>query len=98
MKTKKMTIILTTAVALGLGSMSAMAAATPNDPSGSSGYAFSDFWGQEPAQHESNAPASRQPAPAMNRTNGGTLGVYGTRSSSEGTWLFPPDPTGGGNN
>ena len=95
MKTKT---ILATALALGLGSMSAMAATTTNAPSGNSGYAFSDFWGQEPAQHETSAPATKQAAPATNRTNGGTLGVYGTRSSSEGTWLFPPDPTGGGNN
>jgi hypothetical protein len=45
---------------------------------------YQDFWGTEGAQQ---TPAAK----ALAQSNGATIGTYPTQSS-EGTWLFPPDP------
>jgi hypothetical protein len=88
MKTKlTSTTLLAAVTVLGLGVAPAFAA-NVND---ASGYAFPGFWGAPSAQPQ--APS----APAANRTDGPTVGVYSTQSG-HGTWLFPPNPNGGGTN
>jgi hypothetical protein len=81
------TTFLAAVAALGLGIAPALAAGMQSD----SGYKYPDFWGTAAAQQ---APAARAPA----QSNGATIGTYVTQSRSQGTWLFPPDPNGGGAN
>jgi hypothetical protein len=86
MKTRFTSSTLLAAVAmLGLGVAPALAAG----PSNNSGYEFSDFWGDIPAQQTipSQAPA---------RTDGTSVGTYVTQTN-HGTWLFPPNPYSGTN-
>jgi hypothetical protein len=81
------TTFLSAVAAIGLGIAPALAA----DVQSNSGYMYPDFWGAEAAQQ---APAAKAPA----QSNDATIGAYATQSRSQGTWLFPPDPNGGGEN
>jgi hypothetical protein len=86
MKTKVTSTTLFAAVTvLGLGIAPAFAAG----PSVSSGYKFSDFWGDVPAEHATTATAQQQ-------ADGAKIGAYVTQSS-HGTWIFPPDANAGAN-
>jgi hypothetical protein len=79
------TIFLAAAAALTLGSGSAFARDNPS----ASGYVYPDFW----------APQAAQPAPTGNsviQSNRDAIGTYTTHTDHNGTWLFPPDPWGGG--
>ena len=80
------TTFLAAVAAVGLSIAPAFAA----DVQGNSGYTYPDFWGTEAVQP---APAAKAPA----QSNGATIGAYVTQSS-QGTWLFPPNPNGGGTN
>ncbi len=80
------TTLLAALAALGLGIAPAFAA----DLSGNSGYTYPDFWGTDAVQQ---VPAAKTPV----QSNGATVGTYATQSS-QGTWLFPPNPNGGGAN
>jgi hypothetical protein len=79
------TTLLAAVAAVGLGIAPAFAA----DMQGNSGYMYPDFWGTDAAQQ---APAAKAPV----QSNGATISTYVTRSS-QGTWLFPPNPNGGAN-
>jgi hypothetical protein len=86
MKTKfASTTLLAAVTAVGLGITPAIAAA----PSVNSGYKFSDFWGDVPAEHATTATAQHQ-------ADGAKIGAYATQSS-HGTWIFPPDANAGAN-
>ncbi len=80
------TTFLATVAAIGLSIAPAFAA----DMQSNSGYMYPDFWGNEAAQQ---APAATAPA----QSNAASIGVYHTQAS-QGTWLFPPNPNGGGTN
>jgi hypothetical protein len=80
------TTLLAAVAAIGLGIAPAFAA----DMQSNSGYMYPDFWGTEAAQQ---APAAKAPV----QSNGATIGTYAAQSS-QGTWLFPPNPNGGGAN
>jgi hypothetical protein len=82
--TMKITLLAAVA-ALGLGVAPAFAA----DMQSNGGYRYPDFWGTETVQQ---APAAKAPA----QSNGAAVGVYATQSS-DGTWLFPPNPNSGAN-
>jgi hypothetical protein len=87
MNTKKLsTMLLVTVATLGIGMGSAFAQTSP----GGSGYIYPDFWGNEASQSASQSPAVTQ-------SNGDSVATYATQSRHDGTWLFPPDPNGGGN-
>ena len=86
MKTRFASTLLAAATVVGLGAAPAFAA----DPNANSGYVFPNFWGTETAQQAPSAQAS-------NRADGAALGTYVTQTS-HGTWLFPPNPNGGGSN
>lgn len=87
MKTRFTSATLLAAVTVvGFGVAPAFAANT-----NASGYVFPDFWGTATAQQQ--APS----APAAKQTGGATVGLYATQSG-HGTWLFPPNPDGGGSN
>jgi hypothetical protein len=77
------TTLLAAVAAVGLGIAPALAA----DMQSNSGYMHPDFWGTEAAQQ---APAGKAPV----QSNGATISTYVTQSS-QGTWLFPPNPNGG---
>jgi hypothetical protein len=76
------TTLLAAVTVLALGAAPAFAANT-------SGYEFPDFWG--------TARAQQAPASAQARADGAPIHAYVTQSS-HGTWLFPPNPNGGGAN
>ena len=80
------TTLLAAVAAIGFGIAPAFAA----DLSSNSGYEYPDAWGTETAQQ---VPAAK----AQAQSNGATVGTYATQSS-QGTWLFPPNPNGGGAN
>jgi hypothetical protein len=79
------TMLLAAVAAVGLGIAPAFAA----DMQSNSGCMYPDFWGTEAAQQ---APAAKAPVQSI----GATIGTYGTQSS-QGAWLFPPNPNGGAN-
>ena len=82
------TTFLAAVAAIGLGIAPALAADTQSN----SDYMYPDFWGTEATEQ---APAPKAPA----QSNDAAIGPYATQSSEgEGTWLFPPDPNGGGEN
>lgn len=81
------TTLLAAVAAVGFGIAPAFAA----DMQGNSGYMYPNFWGTEGAQQ---APAAKAPA----QSNGATISTYATQSRNQGTWLFPPNPNGGGAN
>jgi hypothetical protein len=84
-KTMK-TIFLAAAAALTLGADSAFA----QGGSSASGYVYPDFWGPQAAQA---APKGH----SVTQSNGDAIGTYMTHTDhSNGTWLFPADPWGGG--
>jgi hypothetical protein len=80
------TAMLAAATVVGLGIAPALAAS----PEANSGYAVPNFWGSAAAQQA-------QSAPAQNHADGAAIGAYVTQTS-HGTWLFPPNPNGGGVN
>jgi hypothetical protein len=80
------TTLLAAITALGLGVVPALAAG----PNANSGYEFPDFWGTAAAQQ---APSAQ----TANRADGSGVGTYVTQTG-HGTWLFPPNPNGGGAN
>src|SRR5579863_2050181 len=85
-KAKKLsTLLFATVATMGIGMGSAFAQSSPS----ASGYVYPDFWGTAAAQ---TAPKSN----AATQSSGDSIGTYATQSS-HGTWLFPPDPNGGGN-
>lgn len=77
------TTLLAAVAAMGLGIAPAFAA----DMQSNSGYVFPNFWGTAAVQQ---APAAKAPA----QSQGSSIGTY-TTQSSQGTWLFPPNPNGG---
>jgi hypothetical protein len=78
--------LLAAVAAVGFGIAPAFAA----DMQSNSGYVYPDFWGASPAQQ---VPVAKVPA----QSNGATIDTFVTQSS-QGTWLFPPNPNGGGAN
>jgi hypothetical protein len=44
------------------------------------------------------APVQQAPSAVAASQNGATVNVFATSHRSAGTWLFPADQTGGGNN
>ena len=80
------TTLLAAVAAVGLSIAPAFAA----DMGSNSGYMYPDYWGTETAQQ---APAAKPVA----QSDAATVGTYVTQSS-QGTWLFPPNPNGGGAN
>jgi hypothetical protein len=80
------TTFLAAVAAMGFGVAPAFAA----DMQSNSGYTYPNFWGTAAAQQ---APAAKAPT----HSSGASIGVYATQSS-QGTWLFPPNPNGGGSN
>jgi hypothetical protein len=80
------TMFLAAAAVLSLGIGSAFAQGSPS----ASGYVYSGFWGTQTTQQ--SAPTGHPVA----QPNGNAIGSYATRTEHNGTWLFPPDPWGGG--
>ena len=78
-------IFLAAAAALILGIGSAFAQGNPS----ASGYLYPDFWGPQavPPAQTGNSPI---------QSNRDAIGTYTTHTDHNGTWLFPPDPWGGG--
>jgi hypothetical protein len=77
------TMFLAAAVALTLGIGSAFAQESPS----ASGYVYPDFWGTSQV-----APRGH----SVTQSNGNSVGTYATHTENNGTWLFPPNPLGGG--
>jgi hypothetical protein len=79
------TMLLAAVAAVGFGIGPAFAA----DMQANRGYASPDFWGTEPTHQ---VPLAKVPT----QSNGAIIGTFVTRSS-QGTWLFPPNPNAGAN-
>jgi hypothetical protein len=81
------TMFLAGAVALTLGMGSAFAQSSASV----SGYVYPNFWGDQPAQTTAQSHAATP-------LSGDPIGTYATQTHTEnnGTWLFPPNPLGGG--
>jgi len=83
------TMLLAAVAALSLGIGSAYAG-DGEGPAG--GYVYPDYI---PPGATAYPAMKGQVAPAQ---NGGAVRIFGTHSQGLGTWLFPPNQTGGGGN
>jgi hypothetical protein len=79
------TMFLAAAAALTFGIGSAYAQASPSG----SGYVYPDFWGNQTAR---TAPQDH----AATQSSDDAISTFATHTENNGTWLFPPNPLGGG--
>jgi hypothetical protein len=78
------TMFLAAAAVVSLGMNVAFAQSSPS----ASGYVYPNFWGNQAAQTAPQAHAGPQ-------SSGESISTFVTQTS-QGTWLFPPNPNNGG--
>jgi hypothetical protein len=88
------TMFLAAAAALSLGIGSAYADAGGGQ---AGGYVYPDYIAPGAIYAGAPSPVQNTP-PVATAQNGQTIHAYVAHSRSLGTWLFPPDTNGGGNN
>jgi hypothetical protein len=85
---KTMLLAALAALSLGIGSAYAGDGEGP-----ASGYAYPGYVPPGSAAYPAGSQARVAPA-----QNGDGFHIFGTHSQGQGTWLFPPNQTGGGDN
>jgi hypothetical protein len=78
------TMFLAAAAVISLGMGVAFAQSSPS----ASGYVYPNFWGNQAAQTAPQGHVAPQ-------SSGDAISTYVTQTS-QGTWLFPPNPNNGG--